>query len=278
MMTKGIIVTGSTGFIGSRLIEKLENKNLIFVDKKNLNFYDYKNKQINNLESKFNQIDLVHLATHYSKDSDANDKIYDANIRFGKDLIKKLEKFNINKIIYTNTMFRFYDDVEINNLYYTKTKNEFSNYLDEFTSCNGVLFEEIYLDNTFGNDDKRKKIISQIINAIHLGLPNPVINKNTNINLVPINEVVQKIKSAIKENISKKSIFINQKNININSIFNFLEFFNQHKEIDSSKLKFFDTEYKQINLELEKMYFNPSDTPVKLIDVFLEHRSIENEI
>ena len=34
MMTKGIIVTGSTGFIGSRLIEKLENKNLIFIDKK----------------------------------------------------------------------------------------------------------------------------------------------------------------------------------------------------------------------------------------------------
>lgn len=175
-------------------------------------------------------------------------------------------------------MFRFYDDEKINNLYYTKTKNEFSNFLDEFTSSNGVLYEEIYLDNTFGNDDKRKKIISQIINAINLGLPNPIINKKTNINLVPIDSVVQKLNFAIKENTSKKSIFINQKNISLNSIFNFLEFFNQYKEIDSSKLKFFNTEYKQINLELEKMYFNSSDTPVKLIDVFLNYKSIENEI
>ena len=278
MMTKGIIVTGATGFVGSRLIEKLDNKNLVFVDKKNLNFYDYKYKQINNPESRFNQIDLVHLATHYSQDSHANNKIYDANIRFGKDLLKKSEKFNLNKIIYTNTMFRFYDDEKINNLYYTKTKNEFSNFLDEFTSSNGVLYEEIYLDNTFGNDDKRKKIISQIINAINLGLPNPIINKKTNINLVPIDSVVQKLNFAIKENTSKKSIFINQKNISLNSIFNFLEFFNQYKEIDSSKLKFFNTEYKQINLELEKMYFNSSDTPVKLIDVFLNYKSIENEI
>ena len=42
----GIIITGSNGFIGSRLTKKIEKQSLIFIDRKNKNnlkFVDHNN-------------------------------------------------------------------------------------------------------------------------------------------------------------------------------------------------------------------------------------------
>ena len=64
----------------------------------------------------------------FSKNEYDNKKIYEANISFGEKLIEKTKDLDVHKILYTNTMYNFYKDGETRNLFYTETKNQFSNY------------------------------------------------------------------------------------------------------------------------------------------------------
>lgn len=84
MNTSAVIVSGSTGFIGRKLVNNLTDKNLFFIKRRNKSNYSICNLQNQKLED-FQDITLVHLATYFSKDINKERQIYKGNIEFGLD-------------------------------------------------------------------------------------------------------------------------------------------------------------------------------------------------
>ena len=224
MYSKDVLVTGSSGFIGTNLLknneefnfyrftrESLENNKILLNDKE----FDLKKVQGKNFV-------FLHLATYFSKDEKNIKEINNGNLEFGIKVLTKLKECNLIKIIYTNTMFKFYNDHISRNLAYTKSKNHLSDFFQNYSNEKNISYEEIFFDNTYGLNDKRKKIIPHIVNSIKNKKANPIQNKDAIINLVHIEDIVTRLKIAINENTSDKSMFISNNSVKLVSIYDYL--------------------------------------------------------
>lgn len=243
MAKTSILITGSSGFIGSNIIKSLKDEDVFYTSRTGINgsvkIECKKNKNIQD----FDDIVVLHLATHFSKNNYDQKLIYDGNIAFGLKLLEKIESLKIKKIIYTNTMFNFYKDDQIRDLVYTKTKYEFSKLLQDFSNNKKIKFEEIFLDNTFGINDKRKKIIPLIIESIYKNNDNPIKNPNIFINTIYVEDVVQRLKVSLFSEDIGKSCFIENKQVNIFSIYEFLKEYYESKKINFERLIYQSNDY-----------------------------------
>lgn len=248
---KTILITGSTGYIGKNLTSFLKEKNsdLNIVTtartENSKNVFLDSSKNIFPIENFTDQeIILVHLATYFSKNPADKELIYLSNETFGKNLLFELGNYNLTGVIYTNTMYSFYPSVNVRNLDYTKSKNNFSKFLLELTASKSIPYEEIFLDNTFGALDTRPKIIPNIIKAIIFDRPNPVINKDTFINLVSIRDVVKRLDASLENPQNISTSFLNTQSVNINSVYRFLLKYRNNRKPDNGLLEFKANSYK----------------------------------
>ena len=228
MVKTGIILTGSTGYLGSKLIRRLKSNEVLTVRRNSISgreivFYDLLGNLIEKKQIKFDEYTVIHLATFFSKDNTQKEIINSSNIDFGINLLENTKKFNIKKIIYTNTMFNFYKETNIRNLEYTKSKMAFSETLKEFTEANKIKLDQVYIDNTFGGLDARKKIIPLIVESIKNRTGNPIKEKERFINLIYFEDVITRIIKSINTEITGDSCFVNNKSVNISSIYEYFE-------------------------------------------------------
>jgi len=238
---KIIIVTGHTGFVGSNLIRSLNDYNVLLLDRyffdNGNRLFDLGGNQITKEHLQGKEIIFIHLATYFSTKSKDDSLIYDCNIAFSLKVLEFLSNFNLKKIIYTNSMFNFYIDKKLRNSYYSKTKMDFSNILNLYCVNNDCELDEIYLDNNFGLNDKRKKIIPEIISSINNSKKSPIKNPENFINIVHIDDVILRIKHSINKNDKHlKTSFVNSQSYNLNSIFLFLRNFKKKNIFDESLL------------------------------------------
>ena len=273
MKSTGIIISGSTGYIGSNLVRSLKSNRLLFIKRAaNQNsifkFINTNDEEVNNLHEYFDNYIFVHLATHYSKNKIDNNKIKLANIDFGINVLNQLTETKLLKIIYTNTMFTFYNNEKIRNLYYTKTKNEFADELKNFINDKKIHFDEIYLDNTFGGDDNRNKIVQLISESIINNSESPIKNESVAINIIYFQDVVNRLINSINNLNSNKSIFVNSMSVKIKSIENFLKNYYLNDKIDINLLQYTKNDY--LTNHPENFYSNIqlSNIDEKLIEYF----------
>ena len=113
-MKPKILITGSSGFIGKKLVQLLQNRYKLFlIDKDYLptnksKFFKINLLNIKNLENFFkkNKIDtIIHLASEIF-DDDKN--VYNYNLTTSKNLIFMAEKFKIKNFIFPST-FSIYE-------------------------------------------------------------------------------------------------------------------------------------------------------------------------
>ena len=135
-------------------------------------------------------------------------------------------------------MFSYYPDESIRTLDYTKTKNEFSTELNNFTKKNNILYDEIFLDNTFGGIDKRKKALPLIVDAVLNQKPSPINDEQAYINLVSYKDILNRIYKSITTDIYGSTAFVNEKRINLQSVYEFLNKYNLNKIEDNNILQF----------------------------------------
>ena len=131
-------------------------------------------------------------------------------------------------------MYCFYDDSQIRNLAYTKSKITFSEFLKNLADEKSFLFEEIFLDNSFGNIDNRPKIIPLIMQAVVSDKENPIKNPDAFINLVHVDRIVERLIISINSETQGSSAFLSSFSFNLKSIYSFLKNYKVSHEIDNN--------------------------------------------
>lgn len=218
-MKPNILLTGATGFIGKHLLANLINKNKIITiikesskkkikRKKNLKIINYKNYKDLYLKLKKIKCDcIIHCATYYRKKDQDNDIIdlINSNILFGTILLSNIYSLRIKKFINITTNWENYNG-KINNPYnlYAATKIAFKNIINYFQLKNKkIKFYNIYLSDTYGQQDDRKKIIPSMIKAFKSNTKINLISKNYHLNILNVNDFINAINIIIQKNINQ---------------------------------------------------------------------------
>ena len=243
-----ILITGCTGFIGSNILNKFKNNNKIFVilrNKKKNEIFNHKNiKKIfyndyNNLCKKLSKIkvDLViHAATHYAKEHNVKDleKFTNSNILLGNIILENVINMKVKKFINFSTIWEDYYGIKDNyfNLYsaYKKAFSKILNfYKKKFSS---IKFYELMISDTFGENDKRRKIINVLKENYKNNKVTKIISRKLFINLLNVEDVVNAV-FLISMNDIKSGKYLLKNKIN----FNMFKLVKQFNKKNKKKLK-----------------------------------------
>ena len=241
-----ILITGSTGFIGSNIAQKLVTKNKLFivVRNKKKNFL-FKHKNINvinfnnyeNLSKKLKKIrvnTVIHAATHYVKNHKIKDlqKFTDSNMLLGNIILENLSIMKAKKFINFSTVWEDFNGIKNNsfNLYaaYKKAFSILINYYEK--QYKQIKFYKLMISDTFGANDKRMKIINILKKNYKSNLPTKIVSKNLSMNLLNVDDVFAAIDLLCKKNIKPiKNKINNNKNIKLFKLINLINFSNKRK-------------------------------------------------
>ena len=243
-MKKNILITGASGFVGSHVLDDCLKNNFnvhaIFRhSKKNVSFTKKYKKQIfpifyNNIYEIKNKLTnckidyVIHCATHYIKKHDHNDieNIIKSNVLFSTILLDAVVNIKIKKFINLGTVWQHFNDTK--NLafnLYAATKQSFecifNYYKNQYTK---IKFYNILLTDTFGTNDKRKKLIPILLKNFNSKNQSKInIPKNLSMNLVNINEVTKCLNILLKNNSKSNNYVIKSKqDVKIFDLINFL--------------------------------------------------------
>ena len=243
-MKKNILITGASGFIGGYVLDNcLKNNFNVYAifrnSKKNVSFarkykkkifpifynniYQIKNKLINC------KIDyVIHCATHYIKKHVHNDieNIIKSNVLFSTILLDAVINIKIKKFINLGTVWQHFNDTKnlAFNLYAASKQSFeciFNYYKDQYKK---IKFYNVLLTDTFGVNDKRKKLVPILVKNYKKKDKNRInIPKNLTMNLVNVNEVTNCLNILLKNNFESNNYVIkSNQDVKIFDLINFL--------------------------------------------------------
>ena len=239
---KNILITGSTGFIGSNLLKDLYPKNKIFIilrdkSQKNNLIKNYKKiniiyyKEFDELNKKLKKLTIevvIHCATHYVKNHAYKDilELNKSNILLGNIILENLKKMKTKKFINFSTVWEDYNSIKDNNCnLYSAYKKSFSTLAAYYSkSLPKVNFYNIMISDTFGKNDSRAKIINILKKNFKNNKITKIISKNLFINLLNVEDIASAVDIVIKKNIKAGKYIIknkfNYRMIDLINIFN----------------------------------------------------------
>ena len=224
---KKILLTGSTGFIGSELLKNLSNYNKVYITLRKKNKIKLNNKNIikiyfksyKNLNHKFKKLKIdtvIHCATHYVKSHKFEDikKFSDSNILFGNIILENLKIMRVKKFVNFSTIWENFDGKKDNyyNLYSTY-KASFRKIINFYKKKNrDIKFLNLVISDTFGLRDKRKKIVNLLKTNYKRNLITKIVSKNLYINLLNVKDIVNAIELILKRNYKSDTYILKNKN------------------------------------------------------------------
>lgn len=191
-----ILMTGGTGFIGHHLLKQLiaDNHEVTlltrgthtFIDIPNdaylyLNFYRYGIFGLEEILKKHNYDCVIHLAAHYKvsriEDDESIKEYYDSNVTFPIQLFSYAQYYGVKNFINTSSMYKWGNQEilpikEDNQNFkpinlYAVTKLNFETFLkDYFCKQFDVKVFNLNLFSPYGSEDKKTKVVQQIIDSI----------------------------------------------------------------------------------------------------------------
>jgi len=239
---KKVLLTGSTGFIGSNLLRELYHKNQLYLiirnsSKNNYTFKDYKNIKIiyydkfDDLNKKLKKLTIdvvIHCATHYVRKHSFSDilQLNKSNIIFGNIILENLKLMKVKKFINFSTVWEDYDSIKNNNCnLYSTYKRSFTNIINYYTKIlPSIKFFNLMISDTFGESDNRYKIINVLKKNYKKNKITKIVSKNLYINLLNIKDITQAVNLLIKKNIETGQYLLknklNYKVIDLINLFN----------------------------------------------------------
>ena len=175
-----IAVTGASGFIGSRLLKKLEKSG----DAAMALSHELSLKELCGKLEEFRPEVLVHLASvfiaeHKPEDLDV---LVDSNIRFGVRVLEACRLSNISRIVITGSSWQHYEDrseVAVN--LYGALKNGLEAIARYYADANDMSIAFLKLYDSYGAGDTRPKLIPHLVKLSRNG---------GNLDLSPVEQVV----------------------------------------------------------------------------------------
>ena len=241
-----ILLTGATGFIGSNILKKLVDKNNLFIiirDKRKNKYFKNKNVKIinfnsyENLSNKLKKIKVsivIHAATHYVKNHTTKDlqKFTNSNILLGNVILDNLNNMRVKKFINFSTIWEDFNGIRDNffNLY-AAYKRAFSILINHYERKNKkIKIYRLMISDTFGLNDKRKKIITILNKNYKRNISTKITSKNLSLNLLNVIDIVQAVDLLCKKNIKPgKYLIKNNKNVKLKELIDKLNFKNNKK-------------------------------------------------
>ena len=222
-----LLLTGSSGFIGSQILREFSKDYIIFITRRNKKKIIFNNKNIAeiqfknydelNLKLKKLKIDtIIHCATHYVKSHKYNDikKFVESNILFGNVILENIELMQVKKFINFSTVWENYNGKKDNlfNLY-SAYKKSFSIILKYYQKkYYKVNFYNLMISETFGKSDKRKKIINVIRQNYRDNKITSIVSKKLHLNLLNISDIINAIRLIVKKKIKSGTYLLKNKN------------------------------------------------------------------
>lgn len=197
------LITGGTGYIGSRLVKELikRNWNVALITRESSNF-DYLdnlkdqytryicNEDITNLEliiKEFQPEVVFHLASYVTNSDNASliDKLINSNLLFGTKLLQAMKNKPVKYFINTGTYWQNFNDDDYNpvNLY-AATKEAFIKLIKYFTETSNLKVVTLKLFDVYGPCDKRNKLITSL---------DKYVNSETELNLSKGEQIIDYI-------------------------------------------------------------------------------------
>ena len=272
-MKSKILITGSSGFIGKILANKLKkNYDVYLIDKKRISTVQKKFYQINLLEisdlkdffSK-NKIDLIiHLASEIFDD---DDNVYNHNIQTSKNLISLAKKFNVKNFIFTST-FSIYEknyNKPIKENEPPSASNSYgkSKYQIERMLLKSKLKNFTILRVPIVVGKSRSHRMGILFELIRNSLPIILINNGKNkIQYIAVDDLVKIIKKCI--NLNKRNLF----NVGSKISYTFKENLEFLIKKSGSKSKIYSVNYFFGSLLINILIF------FRLIDINFYHKAL----
>ena len=241
-----ILLTGATGFIGSNILKTIKLNNQVFLIqrhnsktkiKKSKNIKVLKFKDYDSLSNKLKKIKvntIIHCATHYKKKHTYKDisKFVDANIMLGNIILENIKSLKVKQFINFSTTWEDIDNRENNpkNLYaaYKKSFNcIIQHYKKSFPNIN---FIELMIVDTFGENDKRQKLINTLRKNYNQNKITKIISKKLYLNLINVEDIVNAVEVILKNKIQPgKYILKNSNYLNISKLIKYINKNNNNK-------------------------------------------------
>jgi len=239
-----ILITGSTGFVGSNILNLLLKKNVYIYDvlrnknkknkkirdlKKNKNYSPIFYKKFNDLERELKKIKIdivINCAAYYTGKNDIKniENLVQTNIIFCSVILESL-KNKIKKFINFGSMMEYSHGNHFSpKNFYAITKYSFQK-IEEFYKLNykNIKFYDLKLYETYGDNDVRKKIIPTIIKSYSKNKSVKIVSKNLIMNFVHIESLVKVIYMIIFNKIKEGEYCLkNNKFIKIQKLINTL--------------------------------------------------------
>ena len=274
-----ILLTGATGFIGSSILKEIRLNNKVFIIQrfeskkkikktKNIKIITFKNYNILSNKLKKIKVDtIIHCATHYKKEHIQKDilKFIQSNILLGNIILENLKKLNAKQFINFSTTWEDFDNKENNprNLYaaYKKSFNCLIQYYKK--KIPNINFIDLMIVDTFGENDKRQKLINTLRNNYLKKRTSKIISKRLYLNLINVEDIVNAVKILLKNKIQPGKYIL--KNSNYFNLFELIEYINKNNNNNRIKVKWLsNTLIKDKILKYKKLKnWNPKKSNIK---------------
>ena len=245
-----ILVTGSTGFIGRSLVSNLlknrkkvyaiirkSEKNIKFATKTKKQFRNYlpiffsKNSELRNKISNIKPHILVNLATNYLPNPSDKEihSVIDSNIVFPTLILDICCKSRVSKIInICSTMQCHKNQIDNPQNFYALTKILFKKTMSYYQKIySKKIFLNLYIGDTYGSNDTRKKILPIIIKNYKSNKKTSILTKNLKLNILHIEDIITGLKILINDVKKSSDYFVKSEKP--------LDLFNVIKNYNSTK-------------------------------------------
>ena len=177
MVSKRILVTGSSGFIGRKLVSELQKNgheiavlfhSTITSVSKNVQEITIHNQTWEKEVLDFAPQFVFHLAgkSHYPNSFAEKEELWEANVRFGNKLVDVILKVpNVTFVNFT-TSLAYKGSELLPYTYYALTKSCFYHTLAFFASQNKLSVFNLILFNVYGKGDTTKRALNYIVDSL----------------------------------------------------------------------------------------------------------------
>lgn len=145
---------------------------------------------------------VVHLAAHYVAEHGYEDiePLVRSNVLFGAYLLEAMREVGCDALVYAGTSWQHYHNQEYcpANLY-AATKQAFSTLADFYRDAAGLRLLELHLYDSYGEDDRRKKLMNMLKVAAESADPLAMSGGEQQIHLVHVDDLIRGFAMACKQ-------------------------------------------------------------------------------